>query len=198
MNASQVPEEQLLEWLAPCSPARRALLAGLGLERNAQVRTGVQEPLVRAGHLPGDIDIVAWHSTAPERGYALEAKRLKVSENTFLTGNISGAGKLAHAERQVRGLSTLGFHCVGLLVFLLVDVHTVAPGQWLASAPAPVHRDIRERLAALECSTLVIEVNQPTKRHVFSAGTVGHYWISDPKRSIQQSRVTSVLQEGAL
>ena len=68
MNASQVPEEQLLEWLAPGSPARRALLAGLGLERNAQVRTCVQEPLIRTGHLPGDIDIVAWDSMAPERG----------------------------------------------------------------------------------------------------------------------------------
>jgi hypothetical protein len=104
--------------------------------------------------LPGDIHVVAWDPRDPARAYALEAKGLKVSGSAFSTGRIGGAGKLTRAEAQVRGLASIGFHSVALLVFLLVDVHTVAPGQWLSSAPAGILRGIREELDLLECATL--------------------------------------------
>ena len=69
----------------------------------------------------GDIDILVVPEKSPEISIAIQAKRIKVSANTFLTGEPNKLNELGKLRQQAGLLADVGFSQTYCFVFVVVD-----------------------------------------------------------------------------
>jgi len=177
--ATDMQEGDLAEWLFAGPVPSRTLAEELALVSGTKLvfRTNTRA-LAPSARGPGDIDVLAMHPSHPAHAVAIEVKRVKMPADSYWTSLPNKLGGIEDGCRQVALLREIGFHRSYLLVAVVADGREQASVSPPFRGPTPgLVAAVKAKLRSLQfhpdVGVFVVEVTQPTEKHIFDIGLVG-------------------------
>lgn len=119
-SLAEIPEDRLVGLLLSDQHWRSRVIRIHGFPDNPCI---AQRVLLNdaPGGVMGDVDILLCEAQKPRHAIAIEAKRVKVGSNAFVSGTPNKLHEYEKAVQQANKLAKLGFWQVYLFVFVAVD-----------------------------------------------------------------------------
>lgn len=173
-SLSDLPEGRLVKNLLADAHWRTRVIGLSGIP--ADVIDYLEVPLNGLQQLQGDIDILLVPPGRPDRATAIQVKRLKVHETSFVTEMPGKLSELSKLQRQVNPLAAVGFWQVFSFVFVAVDSRINNAGQFSYAGLTPILRTKIESAISLEgldprVGLVHFEFVQPIDHYPLGAGT---------------------------
>lgn len=148
----------------------------------------------------GDIDVLLVPPDCPEFSTAIQIKRIKVTNDSFATGQPNKLGQFVKGVQQANILALLGFAQVYLYVFVVVDSRMQNIGKYSYEGLTPWLRskiDDSISLSGLEkrVGLIKFDFTQPMDYVPLSIGAYGGSLIRSAKPSLQPNDVTDWIVE---
>jgi hypothetical protein len=196
-SVTAVVEDDIVRWLFSHRPGRLLVNLALGMPSPSFIDCHVTTPLLeeRKGRT-SEIDAVAWPMGLPQQAVAIEVKRVRVSEDAFVTDEPGGLRALEKGAMQANSHLKSSFSRAYLCTAVQVDGRLRSSGSWLeggltdslqkrvldAVRGTPVHREV---------GILVLELRQPVQRNALDAGGLGLLYHRPATARVQSDAVTS-------
>lgn len=183
-SLADVPEGHLVKSLLSDAHWRSRVIGLHGIPDD--VIDYLEVPLNGLRQLQGDIDILLVPPGRPDRATAIQVKRLKVHETSFVTEIPGKLSELRKLERQVNPLAAVGFWQVFSFVFVVVDSRINNASQFSYAGLTSILRTKIESAISLEGLDLRVglvhfEFVQPVDHYPLGAGT----YSARPRRMSQ-------------
>jgi hypothetical protein len=143
----------------------------------------------------GDIDVLVVPDGMPDQSIAIQAKRIKVGENAFATGEPNQVNKLPKLRQQANLLADVGFSQTYCFVFVVVDSRKNNNGEFRYDG---MDVRLRKRIESLDLlsdldnrvGVVRFELAQPIDDRPLGAGTFSGQAIRLATRQVQPDNVT--------
>jgi hypothetical protein len=143
----------------------------------------------------GDIDVLVIPDGAPEHSIAIQAKRIKVGPNAFLSGEPNQINKLPKLRQQANLLAEVGFSQTYCYVFVVIDSRQNNDGEFRYDG---LNAILRERLESLDllsglderAGVMRFELVQPIDERPLGAGSFAGRCVRIAKQQVQPQAVT--------
>jgi hypothetical protein len=193
-SLAAIPEKKLVRRLLADDHWRNRILRLHGIPDGVHYFPEVE---LKGLNAHGDIDILAVDPTTPHLATAVQVKRVRVSEKSFVEdGKPNKLREISKLNRQASLLVQLGFWQVFAFVFIVVDSRIRNAGQYRFDGLTTALRAIVDQgitTAGLDARAgcIVYEITQPMEDHPLGTGTFFGRIVRMRTCSPQNSNVTS-------
>lgn len=192
-SLANIPEGELVHFLLEDSHWRQRLVGLYGIPGDARHYPEVQ--LDSLG-MQGDIDILLVAPGHPEFATAIQVKRVKVTNATFVSGKPNKLGELEKLKRQTNLLVDLGFAQVFCFVVVVVDSRIQNGGTYRFDGLTPeLRKTIEDSLSTEGLDKRVglvhYEIVQPMDDIPLSTGTFFAKALRMPEVAPQPRPITT-------
>ena len=179
-QATEIDEYGLVDFLAIHPIVRPKLLTAFGLADQVQIYRRIDTNSYFPGvKSPGDIDLLLVPLDSPGRTIAIEVKRVKITEQTFIGSPPGKAKAVRKGIAQVGALHDLGFHQTYLMIIVVTDGRSRSEFNFAGKVATPVMLDQVQEMAGLGdlgdtgIGIVVAHIIQPVDKPIHKAGMVG-------------------------
>jgi len=176
-SVADIPEHELVDALLADSSSRSSFAAIHGMPRSP---VALKRVLLRdaPGNFVGDIDILLFNQSEPERAVAIEVKRIKVGPKAFLTNKPNKLSEIQKAKEQANYLAQVGFAQVYLYLIIVIDSRANNAGEvtyrgMTTQLRATVDDAISEHGLVTRAGFVVLDFIQPMDHPPLTTGSAG-------------------------
>jgi hypothetical protein len=195
-----IPESQLVRAIYD----DRLLIGSVGIPPQmrwpVQFRLGVLPAQLRlAPSAFGDADGVLLESHNAHLARAVEYKRVKISANSYHTGQINKLQELAKAAHQANALHRAGFAFVWLTIIVVADTRPLTGGQGFAAPPGEMIARVRDAIPLSDLAPAVgvsvCQVAQVSDRPANERGGAGGQMLRGAMQQVQPPALTGAIAD---
>jgi len=146
----------------------------------------------------GDADALLIEAGSPSRASAVEYKRVKVSQDSFATGELNKLAELKKAVFQANALHSAGFAYVWLIVIIVSDTRSLTGGLGFGFTPQSYIQKVIDSIPVAELTdgvgVVVSQIEQVSDRPANERGMAGGRIVRVAVEQKQSSEMTAAVE----